>query len=98
MRNEITRLIPEVETARDYLIIVNDVYRAVLRLNTDKNDGRPDGISTDHFIFACRDSYVLLSLLFNSLLIYGTISDSSNCRGIALSSIYGKLLDLIAIL
>ena len=94
---------------------VANVKAAVCRLKPHKNEGCA-GLSSDHFINAGDDLCGHTALLFNAILVHGTlpvrflystiivpihkgrnvnISDSANYRGIALSSIYGKLFDNI---
>ena len=93
---------------------VCNVIKGVKALKRDKTDV-DSGHCTNHLIHGCHKLYVLLTLLFNSMLTHGfapngmlkgtvipipknklkSINDSSNYRGITLSSIIGKLLDNI---
>jgi len=90
------------------------VKAAVDRLKPHKSDGCTD-LTSEHLKHAGNDLFEHIALLFNSVLIHGTLpenfvhstivpipkgrnvnsADSNNFRGIALSSVYGKLLDNI---
>jgi hypothetical protein len=81
-------------------VTVNDVSSAIYKLNSGKSDGN-GGLCTDHFKNSCGDLHVYLSFLFSSMLLHDAkgkninLTDSNNYRGIALSSIFGKIFDLI---
>ena len=97
-----------------YNICVDDTVKGVRRLKLGKSDGE-EGLSSDHIINGPRLLYVLLTVVFNSMLIHGVSPESmlvgtmipipkerrqlrctsDNFRAITLSSIVGKLLDLI---
>ena len=97
-----------------YNICVDDTIKGVRRLKLGKSDGE-EGLSSDHIINGPRLLYVLLTMVFNSMLIHGVSPESmlvgtmipipkdrrqlrctsDNFRAITLSSIVGKLLDLI---
>lgn len=51
---------------------VGDVNTAMQKLKTGKSSGH-DGLKAEHFKFAHRCSYVLLSLLFNCMLVHGHV-------------------------
>ena len=108
--------VSEAGYSADYVITADEVVEAVTRLKSNKNDGG-EGVSTNHFKFACVELAVHVSCLFSSILVHGTIPDdllkctaipipkrknanvteSSNYRGISLSSIFAKLFDSIVL-
>ena len=112
---EINNRVKDGVTAYD--ICVDDTVKGVRRLKLGKSDGE-EGLSSDHIINGPRLLYVLLTMVFNSMLIHGVSPESmlvgtmipipkdrrqlrctsDNFRAITLSSIVGKLLDLIIIL
>ena len=68
------------------------------------------GLSTDYIINACDEIYVHIALLFSAMTVHGIVFNDllvssiipipkakniTNYRGIALSSIFGKILDRI---
>ena len=97
-----------------HIICVDDTVKGVRRLKLGKSDGE-EGLSSDHIINGPILLYVLLTMVFNSMLIHGLSPESmlvgtmipipkdrrqlrctsDNFRAITLSSIVGKLLDLI---
>ena len=97
-----------------YNICVDDTVKGVRRLKLGKSDGE-EGLSSDHILNGPILLYVLLTMVFNSMLIHGVSPESmlvgtlipipkdrrqlrctsDNFRAITLSSIVGKLLDLI---
>ena len=109
---EINNRVKDGDTA--YNICVDDTVNGVRRLKLGKSDGE-EGLSSDHIINGPRLLYVLLTMVFNSMLIHGVSPESmlvgtmipipkdrrqlrwtsDNFRAITLSSIVGKLLDLI---
>jgi len=64
------------------------VVSAIAKLKPGKHDGYA-GLHSDHLIHACKDLSVYISLSFSAVL------DDSKYRGITLSSIFGKVFDLI---
>jgi hypothetical protein len=94
------------------IMTVQDVVDAVSRIKSGKHDGYL-GLSSDHVKHACHELFIHLSMMFNALIVHGSItddlssstvlpipkgknlnySDSTNYRGIALSSILGKIFD-----
>ena len=53
----------------DYNVTVCDVQDAILKIKSDKKE--ENGLNTNHFKAASHRLHVLLSLLFNSMLIHG---------------------------
>ena len=112
IQDEINSNICQVDSPDDLFFSALDIRAAVGRLKLHKNDGYV-GLSSDHFVNAGDDCLVHISMLFNSIVVHGSLpdiflystivpipkgrnvnlSDSSNYRGIALSSLYGKLFD-----
>ena len=58
-----------------YDISVEDVVEGVQRLKLGKSDGE-EGLNSDHIIHGPRILYVLLTLVFNSIVVYGYSPDS----------------------
>ena len=58
-----------------YDISVEDIIEGVQRLKLGKSDGE-EGVNSDHIIHDLRILYVLLTLVFNSMLIHGYSPDS----------------------
>lgn len=93
----------------------HEVLAAIKKLKAHKNDGRCNGLSTDHLINAGPDLSYHIAFLFTCMVIHGSVpdefglstilpipkkqninaADSNNFRGIALSSVFCKLLDNI---
>ena len=100
-----------------YKISVADVVKSVNRLKLGKSDGE-EGLNSDHIINGPHLLYVLLTNVFNCMVIHGispesmilgtmvpipkckkkTLSCSDNYRAITLSSIVGKIFDLVVLL
>ena len=98
-------------------ITIDDVINSVKKLKCSKADGS-EGLYSDHLINGSHSLFVLLSLIFNSMLVHGvapdsmllgtmvpipknkrqSLSNSDNYRSIALSSIIGKILDIIILM
>ena len=53
----------------NYKVTVNDVHNAILEIKSNKKE--ENGLNTNHFKAASHRLHVLLSLLFNSMLIHG---------------------------
>ena len=58
-----------------YNISVEDVIESGQRLKLGKSDGE-EGLNSDHIIHGPRILHVLLTLVFNSMLIHGHSPDS----------------------
>ena len=58
-----------------YNICVDDTVKGVRRLKLGKSDGE-EGLSSDHIINGPRLLYVLLTIVFNSMLIHGVSPES----------------------
>ena len=58
-----------------YMICVDDTIKGVRRLKLGKSDGE-EGLSSDHIINGPRVLYVLLTMVFNSMLIHGVSPES----------------------
>ena len=58
-----------------YNICVDDTVKGVRRLKLGKSDGE-EGLSSDHIINGPRLLYVLLTMVFNSMLIHGVSPES----------------------
>ena len=54
----------------DYIITVTDVMNAIAHLKSGKSDGS-EGLFSDHFIHDTHRFYVILSMLFTSMLSDG---------------------------
>ena len=54
----------------DYIITLTDVMNAIAHLKSGKSDGS-EGLFSDHFIHGTHRFYVILSLLFTSMLSHG---------------------------
>ena len=54
----------------DYIITVADVMNAIAHLKSGKSDGS-EGLFSDHFIYGTHRYYVILSMLFTSMLSHG---------------------------
>ena len=54
----------------DYIITVTDVMNAIAHLKSGKSDGS-EGLFSDHFIHGTHRFYVILSILFTSMLSHG---------------------------
>ena len=57
------------------IICVDDTVKGVRRLKLGKSDGE-EGLSSDHIINGPRLLYVLLTIVFNSMLIHGVSPES----------------------
>ena len=57
-----------------YNISVEDVIEGVQRLKLGKSDGE-EGLNSDHIIHGPRILYVLLTLVFHSMLVHGYSPD-----------------------
>ena len=79
----------------DYIITVTDVKNAIAHRKSGKSDGS-EGLFSDHFIHGTHRFYVILSILFTSMLSHGfspipiskdkkkSLCNSGNYRAIAL--------------
>jgi hypothetical protein len=114
IRNAVEERILLAGYSGDYIVTNADVTAAISLLKHNKNDGG-QGLSTNHFKFACAEFATHTALLFSGLLTHGSVidefllsttvpipkgrnanlTDSENYRGITLSSVFGRLLDLI---
>ena len=54
----------------DYIITVTDVINAIAHLKSGKSDGS-EGLFFDHFVHGTHRFYVILSMLFTSMLPHG---------------------------
>lgn len=79
----------------DHTITINDVCDAV-NFKAGKSDANV-AFTSDHFLHACNEFYVHLSLILNAMFLHMHASNQAN-RSIALSSILLKILDIIVIL
>ncbi len=59
----------------DYVITVADVIKSVANLTQDKTDGE-EGLMSDNIIHGTHSLYVLLTIIFNAMLIHGVCPDS----------------------
>ena len=59
----------------DYIVTVQDVKKAICKLKTGKSDGG-EGLFSDHIIHGCHYLYVLLSMIFNAMLVHGEFPES----------------------
>ncbi len=59
----------------DYVITVADVSKYVAHLKQGKTDGK-EGLMSDNIIHRTHSLYVLLTIVFNAMLIHGVIPDS----------------------
>ena len=104
----------QVNVSAVYGICVDELVKGIRSLKMGISDGE-EGKSSDHSIYCTRILYVLLTLVFNSMLVHGLSPDSmfvetmvpmpkyrrqfvcasGNFRAITLSSIAGKLLDIL---
>ena len=90
-----------------YTVSLSDVKFAASRLKAHKNDG-DYGLNSNHVIHANNDLLVHIGCMLNAAVVHSclrstivpipkgrNVMDSGNYRGIALNSVYSKLLDNI---
>jgi len=77
IRNNINISLGYTGTKDNFVVNVDDVWNAICGLKCVKSDAN-GRLSSDQFIFACKDLSVYLSLVFSTLLIHGHVpSDMS---------------------
>ena len=72
---EINNRVKDGVTAYNIILCVDDTVKGVRRLKLGKSDGE-EGLSSDHIINGPRLLYVLLTMVFNSMLIHGVSPES----------------------
>ena len=70
--NELNHKLAQEADVSVYVSNVSHVKAAVNRLKSHKNDGSTD-LSSDHIIHACDDLHVHTALLFNAILVHGSL-------------------------
>jgi len=79
IRDTLNTYLPKQGSSSEPLINSYDVSFAINSLEAGKFDGN-SGLSTDHFINACDELAIPLSLLFSALLVHGFApSDMTTC-------------------
>ena len=62
----------------DFVICINDVKEAIANLKLGKSDGE-EGLVSDHFINGTMQLQVLITCLFNCMLVHGVCPDTMSC-------------------
>ncbi len=64
---------PKLQNAvhQNYSVNVHDVVKAINHLKYGKCDGGEEGLWSDHLIHGTHNLYVMLTLLFNMMLVHG---------------------------
>ena len=65
-------------TNSDFVICINDVKEAIANLKLGKSDGE-EGLVSDHFINGTMQLQVLITCLFNCMLVHGVCPDTMSC-------------------
>ena len=68
--NDLNASFPDVDSKPLLSVVPSDVLCTIRRLKSGKFDG-DFGLSTDHFVNACNELAVHLSMLYSAMLIHG---------------------------